>query len=183
MNKKLFFIFLFLSLIVVLMNMIYPVISCIKHEVYERTQDHMSKYNINTSEAVYFSQKDLANAEWKEEKEFILNGFSYDIIKVDLKNGQKQYQCYVDKKDIVLNSILKFSGLFASKKVYAWRHFSLPFHNKKIIKTSGFFMFPDSGQLLLFTFDFTSEPDYFKRFENSYSLSVFIPPPEESFFT
>ncbi len=143
----------------------------------------MSKYNINTSEAVYFSEKDLANAEWKEEKEFILNGFSYDIIKVDLKNGQKQYQCYVDKKDIVLNSILKFSGLFASKKVYAWRHFSLPFHNKKIIKTSGFFMFPDSGQLPLFTFDFTSEPDYFKRFENSYSRSVSIPPPEEFFKT
>ncbi len=143
----------------------------------------MSKYNINTSEAVYFSEKDLANAEWKEEKEFILNGFSYDIIKVDLKNGQKQYQCYVDKKDIVLNSILKFSGLFASKKVYAWRHFSLPFHNKKIIKTSGFFMLMDVGQLLFLTFNLTSEPYYFKRFENSYSRSVSIPPPEEFFKT
>ncbi|WP_294300545.1 hypothetical protein [uncultured Chryseobacterium sp.] len=163
------------------MNMIYPVIAYIKNEGYERTQDHISKHKTDTSGSVYFSEKEIANAEWKEEKEFILNGFSYDIVKVDLKNGQKQYQCYVDRKDIILNSILKFSGLFVSKKVYAWRHFSLPFQNKKIIKTSGFFMLMDVGQLLFLIFNLTSEPYYFKRFENSYSRSVSIPPPEECF--
>lgn len=163
------------------MNMIHPVISDIKSEIYKRTQDRISAHKTDLSGDVYFSEKEMANAEWKEEKEFILNGVSYDVIRVGLKNGRKQYQCYVDKKDIVLNSILKFSGLFVSKKVNAWRHFSLPFQNKKIIKTSGFFTFPGSEGWLLFTFGFTSEPDYFKRFENTYCRSVSIPPPEENF--
>lgn len=180
MRTKLFFLFLLLPFVIVLMNMIYPVVSSIKSRIYEITRDHISKHRTDPSETVYFSEKDLANAEWKEEKEFTLNGFSYDIIKIDLKNGQKQYQCYMDKKDIVLNSILKFSGFFVTKKVDVWRHFTLPSQHTKLIKASGFFIFSDAGQPEPFSFYSKPESDYFKRLKNAYDLSVIIPPPEES---
>lgn len=162
------------------MNTVYPAVSYIKGALYKSTQYHILNHGTGTSETVSFSEKELINAEWKEKKEFVLNGFSYDIIKVDLKNGQKYYRCYVDKKDIVINSILKFSGFFVTKKVYAWRHFNLPVQHKKVIKTSGFFIVSGSGQPDLFTFCFKSESDYLNRLENTYDLSVVIPPPEES---
>ncbi|WP_123906849.1 MULTISPECIES: hypothetical protein [unclassified Chryseobacterium] len=181
MHKKLFFIFLFIPFMIVLMNMIRPVISSIKKEIYERTQYHILNHKFDESETVYFSEKDLLKAEWKEEKEFTLNGFSYDIIKVDHKNGEKYYHCYFDKKDIVIHSILKFSGFFVTKKIYAWRYFNSPFQHKKIIKTSSFFTFFEAENLHLFTFYFRSTSDYLKRLENTYYLSVIIPPPEERF--
>lgn len=183
MIKKLFFAFLFIPFLIVLMNMVYPAISYIKGELYKSTRYHILNHRTGTSETVSFSEKELIHAEWKEEKEFILNGFSYDIIKIDLKNGQKCYHCYFDKKDIVINSILKFSGFFVTKKVDAWRHFNIPVQHKKIIKTSGFHIFSDSGQPDLFTFCFKPESDYLNRLENTYDLSVIIPPPEESFIS
>ncbi|GEN76077.1 hypothetical protein CHA01nite_18170 [Chryseobacterium hagamense] len=163
------------------MNMIYPAVSSIKSRIYEITRDHISKHGTDPSETVYFSEKQMANAEWKEEREFVLHGFSYDIIKVDLKNGQKYYQCYVDKKDIVLNSILKLSGFFVTKKVCAWRHFTLPAQHTKLIKASGFFIFSGTGQPELFSFYRNPESDYFKRLKNTCDLSVIIPPPEERY--
>lgn len=164
---------------IVLMSMVYPAVSHIKTEIYERTQYHIQNHELDDTETVYFSEKDILNAEWKEEKEFVLNGFSYDVIKIDLKNGEKYYHCYFDKKDVVIHSILKFSGFFVTKKVYAWRHFNLPVQNKKIIKTSSFFTFFETAQFHLFTFYFRLKSDYFNRLENTYYLSVIIPPPEK----
>jgi hypothetical protein len=56
-----------------------------------------------------FLRKDLAEAEWREEKEFTLDGFSYDVITISIVNGEKTYFCYIDKKDIIINSLLDFS--------------------------------------------------------------------------
>jgi hypothetical protein len=180
LRTKLFFLFLLIPFVVVLMNMIYPAVACMKSRIYEITRDHISKHETDPSETVYFSEKEMAGAEWKEEKEFILNGCSYDIIKVDLKNGQKYYRCYADKKDIIINSILTFSGFFVTKKVYAWRHFTLPFQHTKLIKTSGLFIFSDAGQPGPLSFYMKPESDYFRRLKNACDLSVIIPPPEES---
>jgi len=160
------------------MNRIYPCVSYIKKEIYESTQYHILNHQFDETETVYFSEKEIVNAEWKEEKEFILNGFSYDVIKVNHKNGEKYYHCYSDKKDIFFNSILKLSGIFATKKIYAWRHFNLPLQNKKIIKTSSFFAALETEGFHLFASYFLLIPDYLERSENTYDLSVIIPPPE-----
>ncbi len=168
---------------IVLMNMIYPFVSYIKTKIYETTQYHILNHKLDAAETIYFSEKEIVNAEWKEEKEFTLNGFSYDIIKVDLKNGEKYYHCYFDKKDIVIHSILKFSEFFAAKKIGAWRHFNSPFQHKKIIKTSSFFTFFEAEKLHFFTFYFRPKSDYLKRLKNTYYLSVIIPPPEKSFIS
>lgn len=167
---------------IVFLNMIHPFISYIKIEVYEKTQYNISKNKFDKSQSICFSEKDLTKAEWKEEKEFTLNGFSYDIISINVINGTKYFYCYLDKKDLVLNSILKFSGFFTSKKVHTWRHFELPMHGRKLIKTSNSFAIFDYRE---FNFNdsiyLKSKSDYSKRTENTYDLSIIIPPPERSF--
>ncbi|SIP96316.1 hypothetical protein SAMN05880574_10325 [Chryseobacterium sp. RU37D] len=162
--------------------MTHSVISFIKSEVYKNTQYHISKHEFDKSKTICFFEKDLVKAEWREEKEFTLNGFSYDVINTNFIDGTKYFYCYQDKKDIIINSILKFSGLFVNKKVYAWRHFDLPIHGKKIIKTSNSFIFLINKEiqfLNLFLLKLTSE--YLKRLENPFCQSIIIPPPE-SFF-
>ncbi|KFF12682.1 hypothetical protein N6B72_21095 [Chryseobacterium soli] len=161
--------------------MINPVIFYIKSGVYEKTQYHILERKFNKSETICFSEKDLTNAEWKEEKEFILNGFSYDVININFINGTKYFYCYLDKKDIVLNSILKFSGFFVTKKVYAWRHFDVPLQGKKLMKISNIFAFFDCEELQFFNFYLKLKSGYVKRLENTSCLSIIIPPPEEWF--
>ncbi|GAA4149690.1 hypothetical protein GCM10022217_01950 [Chryseobacterium ginsenosidimutans] len=159
--------------------MIHPVVSYIKSEVYEKTQYHILKHTFNTSETICFSEKDLMKAEWKEEKEFTLNGFSYDVIDINFINGTKYFYCYLDKKDIVLNSILKFSGFFVTKKVYAWRHFEVPLQREKLMKTSNSFAFLSCEELWSFNFYLKLKSEYLQRLENTSCLSIIIPPPEE----
>ncbi len=167
---------------IVFLNMINPFISFIKTEVYEKTQYNISKNKFDQSQTICFSEKDLMKAEWKEEKEFMLNGSSYDIININYINGTKYFYCYVDKKDLIINSILKFSGFFTTKKVYAWRHFDLPLQGKKLIETSNSFAIFDHRELS-FTNIFSSKLKsyYIKRLENTFDSSITIPPPEESF--
>ncbi|WP_415328965.1 hypothetical protein [Chryseobacterium sp. MMS23-Vi53] len=160
--------------------MIHPFISFIKNEVYEKTQYNISKKTFDKSKTICFSEKDLTKAEWKEEKEFILNDFSYDVISINVVNGTKYFYCYVDKKDLVINSILKLSGFFTSKKVYAWRHFELPMQGKKLIKTSNSFAIFDYREFNFNnSFYLKSKSDYSKRLENTFDLSIVIPPPEK----
>lgn len=101
---------------IVLMNMIYPFVSYIKTKIYETTQYHILNHKLDAAETIYFSEKEIVNAEWKEEKEFTLNGFSYDIIKVDLKNGEKYYHCYFDKKRYCYSFNSKIFRIFCGKK-------------------------------------------------------------------
>lgn len=158
--------------------MAHSFISFIKSELYQNTQYHISKHQFNQSETICFSEKDLIKAEWKEEKEFILNGFSYDIINTNFINGTRYFYCYQDKKDIIINSVLKFSGLFISKKVNVWRHFDLPVHGKKIIKASNSFTFFPFKELYFLNFHLKSGSEYFKRLKNTFCQSIVIPPPE-----
>jgi hypothetical protein len=45
------------------------------------TQYHITRHNLKKSKTVCFTEEDLAKAEWKEDKEFVLNGFSYDVFR------------------------------------------------------------------------------------------------------
>ncbi|AZA52205.1 hypothetical protein EG348_03875 [Chryseobacterium sp. G0201] len=159
--------------------MIHPAISYFKSELYEKTQNDISKNKFDDSETVCFTGKDLVKAEWKEEKEFVLNGSSYDVIKITVIKGVKYFYCYLDKKDIVLNSILKFSGFFVTKKVYVWRQFDVPLQGKKLMKISNSFAFIDCEEWRLFSFYLKLKSEYLQRLENVYCLSIVIPPPEE----
>jgi len=162
-------------------NVIHSVFSYIKSEVYEKTQYQLLEHKFNKSETICFSEKDLVKAEWKEEKEFIINGFSYDVININFINGTKYFYCYLDKKDIVLNSILKFSGFFVTKKIYAWRHFDVPLQGKKLIKISNSFAFFYCEELQFSNFYVKLKSEYIKRLENTSYLSIIIPPPEKWF--
>ncbi|WP_426476054.1 hypothetical protein ACP3T3_11690 [Chryseobacterium sp. CBSDS_008] len=95
MNKKLLFIFLSIPVIILFSNVMYSVIFHVKRELYEKTQYSITQSNFRKSETIFFTEKDLENAEWKEEKEFTLKGLSYDIIKISIVNGKKYFYCYM----------------------------------------------------------------------------------------
>ena len=159
--------------------MIYPAVSCLKKELYEITQEHLAAHACKESETVRFTEKEMAGAEWKEEKEFILNGYSYDVIKVHSVSGTKYYVCYRDKKDIVMNSLVAFSKKLTVKKLAARRQIDLPAREKSICKTSVFFVVSGHKEINSGgTSYITIIPDYDHQLKNTAYLSVIIPPPE-----
>ncbi|MET3538445.1 hypothetical protein [Chryseobacterium limigenitum] len=179
MHKKLFFILLCLPLVVLFINVIHPVISYIKSEVYEKTQYDISKNKFDNSETVCFTEKDLAKAEWKEEKEFVLNGFSYDVIKITVIKGVKYFYCYTDKKDIVINSLVKLSKFFITPKKSIQKQIDLLQPHKNILKTfNSLAIFDQKEFIFLKPFYSIIRINQFKRLENTFYLSITIPPPE-----
>lgn len=160
-------------------NMIYSAMSHVKREFYEKTQYTIKRNNIRKGETICFTENDLTEAEWREEKEFTLDGLSYDIISVSMVNGEKTYFCYIDKKDIIINSLLDFSKKLAVKKIYLKRQIDLPVHEKNIFKTSHFFVVLDKKDLW-FTSVFYLKIIHtlYNQSENNHYLSIIIPPPE-----
>ncbi|PKF74561.1 hypothetical protein CW752_08655 [Chryseobacterium sp. PMSZPI] len=163
-------------------NMIYSVISHVKQELYESTQYNIEKHGFKNSETICFAEKDLEKAEWREEKEFSLNGFSYDIIKVSIINGKKFFFCYIDKKDIIINSLLDFSKKFTTKKMNIRRQIDLPLHEKSLFKTSGFLAIFEQKEFNFFRNSYSQIIlNYDHQLENTHYLSIIIPPPEMIF--
>ncbi|AZB34225.1 hypothetical protein [Chryseobacterium bernardetii] len=97
-------------------NMAYTVVSHVKRKIYEHTQYHITRHPLKKSKTVCFTEEDLIKAEWKEDKEFVLNGFSYDVVQVSRINGKKLFFCYLDKKDIIINSLVDLSKKLTVKK-------------------------------------------------------------------
>ncbi|MCW3160200.1 hypothetical protein [Chryseobacterium oryctis] len=162
--------------------MIHPFIAFIKKDVYEKTQYNILKHKIDKSATICFSEKDLLEADWKEEKEFVLKGFSYDVINITMVNGTKYYNCYIDKKDLVINSLLRFSGFFTIKTKRSWKNFEIPSRVKKRIKTSNSLITCELRELNSFNlFYLKLKLKYFKRLENTHYLSITVPPPEMIF--
>lgn len=163
-------------------NMIYSVIFHLKRELYEATQYSVSHHALKESEIKCFTEKDMAAAEWKEEKEFTLNGYSYDVIKVSIVNGEKYFVCYMDKKDIIINSILDFSKKLSIKKTYVWRQINLPVHEKNVLKTSGLFTVFDRKEFHFFLTQYLNIlPHHYNPINKTHYLSIIIPPPETGF--
>lgn len=157
----------------------YSVVSHVKRELYKKTQYCIAKNHFRKSETICFTEKDLAEAEWKEVNEFSLHGASYDIIKVSMVNGEKYFFCYVDKKDIIINSLLSFSKKFAFKKKSLKLQIDLPGHNKSILKIPAFFAVFDKREFLFFTNYFLeSISPHSYQLEKTHYLSIIIPPPE-----
>jgi len=159
----------------------YSVVSHVKKELYKKTQYCITQNRFRKSETLCFTEKDLAEAEWKEEKEFSLHGSSYDIIRISIVNGEKYFFCYVDKKDIIINSLLDFSKKFAFKKKYLRLQIDLPGHNKNTLKIPAFFAVFDKKEFLFFSKYFLeSISTHFYQEEKTHYLSIIIPPPEHS---
>lgn len=179
MYKKLFCLFLIIPVVVIFFNVAHTIISFVQKELYETTQNHLAKNNFEKSNTVCFSENDLKSAVWKEEKEFTLKGFSYDVINIYSKNGTKYFYCYLDKKDIVFNSLLKVSEAFTKKNTNKWKCFELPKHAKKLIKTSNFFVFFESEDFIFFNNNcIKSTSEYYYRLKITACQSIVIPPPE-----
>lgn len=161
-------------------NVIYHIISHVKRELYENVQYNISNKNFRKSETIYFTEKDLAKAKWKEEKEFILNGYSYDVISISIIKGKKYFFCYIDKKDIIINSLLAVSGKLRAKKIYVRKQIDLPLHERSISKTSNFFIASGYCDLNVFNTSYTKTlPNHYTQLENTHYSSIIIPPPEE----
>lgn len=162
-------------------NVIYHIISHVKRELYEHVQDNISNKNFRKSETVCFTEKDLVKAEWKEEKEFILNGYSYDVINISIIKGKKYFLCYIDKKDIIINSLLTFSEKLRAKKINVRKQIDLPVHEKAISKTSSFFTAFEGPDLHIFNiFYIRILPNHYMQLENTHYSFIIIPPPEGS---
>ncbi|MGG7440155.1 hypothetical protein ACQ7CU_18940 [Chryseobacterium arthrosphaerae] len=160
-------------------NMICSVMSHVKRELYAKTQYTIKRSNLRKGETICFTENDLTEAEWREEKEFTLNGLSYDIISVSIVNGKKTYFCYIDKKDIIINSLLDFSKKLAVKKAYIKRQIDLPVHEKNIFKTSHFFVDFDKNDLRITSvFHLKIIHNLYNQSEKNHYLSIIIPPPE-----
>lgn len=162
-------------------NVIYHIISHVKRELYENVQYNISNKNFRKSETVCFTENDLIKAKWKEEKEFILNGYSYDVISISIIKGKKYFLCYIDKKDIIINSLLTFSEKLRVKKVNVRKQIDLPVHERNISKTSSFLIaFEDSDFNIFNTCYIRTLPNYYTQLENTHYSSIIIPPPEET---
>lgn len=164
-------------------NVIYHIISHVKRELYENVQYNISNKHFRKSETIYFTEKDLVKAKWKEEKEFILNGYSYDVIGISIIKGKKYFLCYIDKKDIIINSLLTFSEKLRVKKINVRKQIDLPVHEKAISKTSSFFIALEDDNLNTFnTCYFRTLPNHYIQLENTHHSSIIIPPPEKSIY-
>lgn len=159
--------------------MIYSVASHVKRDLYKGTQYRIRQHPLKRSETICFSDEDLLKAEWKEEKEFTLNGFSYDVIKVNIVNGKKYFFCYIDKKDIIINSLVDFSKKLATKKKHLRTQIGLPGHKRILLKTSNFFTLLEEKELKLPPgLRINTLPNHYHQLERTHYLPIIIPPPE-----
>ncbi|MDH5035470.1 hypothetical protein [Chryseobacterium cucumeris] len=182
MNKKLLFIFLCIPVIILFSNVMYSVVAHVKKEFYKKTQYCIAQNHFRKYETICFTERDLAEAEWKEVNEFSLHGASYDIIKISMVNGEKYFLCYIDKKDIIINSLLSFSKKFAFKKKYLKLQIDLPGHNKNILKIPGSFAVFDEKEFSFFSNHFLETiSKYYNQQKNTHYLAIIFPPPEMSF--
>ncbi|WP_126652403.1 hypothetical protein [Chryseobacterium aureum] len=182
MNKKLLFIFLCIPVIILFSNVMYSVVSHVKRELYKKTQYCIVEGNFRKSETICFTEKELEEAEWKEEKEFTLHGYSYDIIRISMIKGKKYIFCYIDKKDIILNSLLDFSKKLAAKKKCLRLQIDLPGHNKSLFKTHISFVVFETKEFSFFSNRFSETVSrHSHELENTHYLTIIFPPPEMYF--
>lgn len=161
--------------------MAYKVVSHIKRKLYEHTQYHITHHPLGNSKTICFTEDELTKAEWKEDKEFTLNGFSYDIINTDTINGKKLFFCYLDKKDIIINSLVDFSKRLAVKKRHLRTQIDLPGHKKVLLKTSRFTIL-GGKEFASFPVSYANTiPNHYYLLESTHYLSISIPPPEIDF--
>jgi len=159
--------------------MIYSAVSCLKRELYEKTQYSIGRNKCKESEVICFTEKEISEAEWKEEKEFTFHGYSYDVIKVNMINGKKYYLCYIDKKDIIINSVLDFSKKLTVKRIHIRGQIDLPIHGKNIFKISDFFAVLVHKEIIFFDASyFKTNSGHYHYLKNTHYTSIIIPPPE-----
>ncbi|WP_068944765.1 hypothetical protein [Chryseobacterium timonianum] len=162
-------------------NVAYTVVSHVKRKLYEHTQYNIARHPLKKSKTVCFTEEDLTKAEWKEDQEFVLNGFSYDVVHVNRINGKKIYFCYLDKKDIIINSLVDFSKKLTVKKRNLRTQIDLPGHRKVLLKTSRFTILNGKEFPLLLMPDLNTIPIHYYLLESTHYLSISIPPPEQHF--
>jgi len=160
-------------------NMIYSGMVCLKKEFYRKTQRNIARNKFKDSETICFSEADIAGVRWKEKNEFILNGYSYDIIQTRIINGEKKIFCYRDKKDIIINSLVDFSEKLAVRNIDIHKHIDFPLHCKIGYKISLFLAVISRKEYSVSdNLDFRTYPGYhFPSAIISY-ISINPPPPE-----
>lgn len=88
----------------------------LKNEVKKEVKMKIFRHKFNQNELDQFSETDLKKAKWKDEKEFSLKGDLYDVVKTKLKNGQKIYYCFHDKKETKIADLEnKIQDFFSNK--------------------------------------------------------------------
>lgn len=162
-------------------NMAYKVVSHVKRKLYEHTQYNITRHPLKKSETICFTENDLAKAKWKEDREFVLNGFSYDIVRTRTVDGKKFFFCYLDKKDIIMNSLVDLSKKLSVKKINLRTQIDLPGHKKVLLKTYRFTILNGKEFPLFLMLDINTISNHYYLLESTHYLSISIPPPESHF--
>ncbi|OCA79365.1 hypothetical protein BBH99_06215 [Chryseobacterium contaminans] len=159
-------------------NMAYTVVSHVKRKLYEHTQYNIARNPLKKSKTVCFTEEDLTKAEWKEDKEFVLDGFSYDVVQVTTINGEKLFFCYLDKKDIIINSLVDLSKKLIVKRSNLRTQIDLPGLKKDLLKTSRFIILVEKEVPFFLRLNLNIIPNHYYLSESTHYLSISIPPPE-----
>lgn len=90
-----------------------PFLHHLKKEIKKEIKFQLFRQNLDTADLVKFKEKDLQNANWIEDEEFILNHYFYDLVSMKTIMGQKIYYCFKDKKETKIAKIeTKIHDLF-----------------------------------------------------------------------
>lgn len=93
-----------------------PFLHHLKKEIKKEIRTQVFRQNLDSNEMVKFKNRDLKKARWKEDEEFVLKGYYYDVISVKIINGEKIYYCFKDKKETNIAKIeTKIKAIFSIK--------------------------------------------------------------------
>ena len=150
-----------------------PFVHYLKMEIKKEIKIQILKRNFNEDGLHQFSVSNLKKAKWKEDKEFVLNGFYYDIVFMKIIKGEKIYYCFQDKKETKIakieSKIRDFFEISKFNKPEAKPYFAKTFKANPVSKKiSQSFSLLEKKQFL---------KTNFKSYKNSTKVSDFIDKP------
>lgn len=112
--KLKFYFLLIIPLVIGISFVSMPFLHHLKKEIKKEVKIQIRRQNLDSKDIVKFNAKDLENANWVEDKEFILNGFYYDLVAIKIINGEKIHYCFKDKKETkIANLESKIQDIFS----------------------------------------------------------------------
>ncbi|SEG27623.1 hypothetical protein SAMN05421847_1865 [Halpernia humi] len=152
--KLKFYYFLLIPVIISLSFMTLPFLRHLKNEVKKEVRTQIFLQNLDSKEIVKFNAKDLKQATWIEDKEFIFEGYYYDLVSIKIINGEKIHYCFKDKKETKIANIeSKIRDIFSVKfsKPEIKPYFVKIFKLNPVFKNNSDFFVKIEGQSFLKT--------------------------------
>ena len=82
---------------------IYSVIAIKSHkQLVKKEMKRQLREGWHNKDLVAFSEPELQSAQWEHSKEFFLGNSKYDVVRIQVLNGQKVFWCINDNKELAL---------------------------------------------------------------------------------